>query len=124
MSARPSPKPPSFLRSGSAGRDECRRTLESERQRIERDAAEFLLIEYGGGMERCYAWANPPDELLELASSQAHYVALLPSEYAGPLGDEVDPEDFLPRLGGSLIAEVSQPSDSCAKLRDLRRRQS
>lgn len=83
---------------------------------VQRVWVEFLLIEYGGGMERSWRWQDPPTALYRIAAARDHLVALLPAEYAGHEEGWASVKDLVQRLLGALIAEVSEPSDAIRAL--------
>jgi hypothetical protein len=92
------------------------------REGTQQDAAEFVLLERDDGpMRRCWSWANPGDDLVDLVADHSHLVALLPKEYAGHEAGEIDAHELIPRLGGTLIVDA-EPSEHVAALRDERRR--
>jgi len=80
----------------------------------ETDAATFLLIEHGGGMERRLVLSDWIADHLEVTARGDHFVAILPEEFADL--DELN----INALGGALFVEV-EPSPSVAKLLQSRR---
>jgi hypothetical protein len=73
----------------------------------------FHLIRLDGSWERAWTLPDPPDEMLDATTGGAHYVAILPHEFAGEL-DELKKAS----LGGSIIIEA-QPSESIATARGV-----
>jgi hypothetical protein len=77
----------------------------------------FQLIERGAGaagVQRQWFTSNIHRELLDAILQVPHLVALLPAELAG---DATTLEDFLPRLGGSVLVGVEHRSDEVAQVR-------
>jgi hypothetical protein len=77
----------------------------------------FHLIELGGGLERRWFTDNIHRELLEAILDVPHYVALLPSEFAG---DAKTLNDVVPRLGGALFVQVDDRSVPVARVLEER----
>ena len=73
----------------------------------------FRLIELGGGMEREWFTDKLHRPLLDAILEVPHFVAIMPEEIANDASTE---EDFLLRLGGSLIIQVDDRSPQVAEV--------
>lgn len=75
----------------------------------------FKLARVADLWERAWTYIDPPRELVDaITSGDSHYVAVLPRELAGDLGDL-----NVASLAGALIVEVSMPPHAQAAVRAL-----
>jgi hypothetical protein len=82
-----------------------------------RSVVALQLTDLDGGAERRWFTQDIRRELLEMILVVPHLVAIMPQEVAG---DANSAESVIPRLGASLIAQVSSASPEVAEaLREL-----
>jgi hypothetical protein len=74
----------------------------------------FRLVRMADAWERAWTYIDPPRDMVETITAEAHHVAILPREFAGDLGN------FDPRsLAGAVIVEVAVGEPGAAALRAL-----